>query len=116
MMIDNRVSERRTTSRDEMADRYSRCRLALVEELERVSLFPSTSFEFLEEFVSFRFVCIPRLTSWDQVYEVNNEVSGLKTMCAVLGITLFKIPRLVNDLEGYVKMLFHKHLQEIKGL
>ena len=116
MMINNRISERRTTFHDvvndeEMCKRHLRCRLALVEMIEQVSLHPSTSFEFLEEFNSFRFACIPRLSSWDQVYEVNIEVEGLKTICAVAGITLFKIPRLVNDVEGYVKMLFRKHFQ-----
>ena len=121
MMIDNRVSERQTILHDvvndsEMVDRHLRCRLALVEELRRDSLFSSTSFGFLEEFSSFRFACIPRLKSWDQVCENNNEVEGLKIMCAFAGITLFKIPTLVNDREGYVKMLYCKNLQEIKGL
>ena len=116
-MYDNRISERRikfhSENDDEMLDRHWRCQLALVEMLERDSLYLPTSSEFLEEFDNFRFACVPKLSSLKQVYDVNCEITWQTIVCESVGITLFKIPRFVNDLEGYVKMLYRERLQEL---
>ena len=114
-MIDDRISERRFTFHenddDEMLERHWRCQLALVEVLSRDSLYSPTSLEFLKEFNNFRFACVPECVSLRQVYDINNEIAWQTIMCESVGITLFKIPRLVNDLEGYVTMLVCEHLR-----
>ena len=117
IMDGTRISERRVIFHnmevEEMCNRHWRCQLALVEMLERDSVFLSSSSEFMEEFDNFRFACVPKLNSLRQVYDVNSEIAWQAIVCECADITLFKIPRLVNDLEGYVKMLYRKHLQEL---
>lgn len=110
-MTNNRISERRVTFHNddaEMRSRHWRCQLALVEMLEEDSLFFPSSDEFMEEFDNFRFAIVPELSSLRQVYDVNDEIAWQTIVCESVGITLFKIPRLVNDIEGYVKMLYRE--------
>ena len=115
MMIGNSISDKRTTFDhldDDMVDRHMGCRFALLEELQRVSPYPCDSPQFLAVFESFRFACVPKLSSWKEVVKTNNEIDKLKIMCDDSDVTLFKIPRLVNNVEGYVAMLFRKHVRE----
>ena len=116
-MTDDRVSERRLTFHDrndrEMVERHERCQLTLVEMLAREGSNSPRTFEFWGEFDNFRFACVPELASLDQVHDVNHEIAWQKIMCDSVGITLFKIPRLVNDLEGYVTMLVREHREQL---
>ena len=116
-MMRSNVSEQRLTfygvKDKEMVDRHTRCNLTLLEMLVHENVGSPTSIEFWEVFDSFRFACIPECTSLAQVYNINHEIAWLKVMCDDVNITLFKIPRLVNDVEGYVTMLFRKHREEL---
>ena len=115
--MDSRVSERRLTFFDkedkEMADRHKRCQLTYLDILVQQSSNSPRSFEFWEVFDSFRFACIPECTSLAQVYDINHEIAWQKVICDSVNITLFKIPRLVNDVESYVTMLLRKHREEL---
>ena len=97
----------------EMADRRQECQLALVEALSRRSRHQSTSLNFWREFGSFKIICIPRLETLEQVYYVNDYADSLKTVLDCVDITLFKIPRLVNNVEGYVEMLLREHYERL---
>ena len=114
VMEDDRVSEQRLTFFDkddrEMVERHERCHLTLVEMLAQENLYSPRSLKFWHAFNDFRFACVPECTSLDQVYEINHEIAWQKIMCDSVGITLFKIPRLVNDVEGYVTMLLRRQL------
>ena len=114
-MIGNSISDKRTTFDhldDDMVERHMTCRFVLMEELRQVCSFPCESPQFLAVFESFRFACVPKLSSWEEVVKTNNEIDELRIMCDDSDVTLFKIPRLVNDIDGYVSMLFHKHIRE----
>ena len=97
MMIDSRM-----TARKWLADRNSRARLAVLEELERVGLPSSTDFHVM---------CIPTLKSWEQVCEIDDEINEIKVLCTFANLPFFAVPSLVNDVDGYVKMLFRKQLR-----
>ena len=71
------------------------------------------SLEFWEVFDSVKFACVPECTSLTQVYDINHEIAWQKVICDSENITLFKIPRFVNDVESYVTMLLHKHREEL---
>ena len=107
------VSERQLVFHDkndkEMVDRHTRCYLALAELVEQEDLISPSTYEFFEKIDSFRFACVPKLISLGRVYNVNREIARQKVLCESIGITLFKIPRHVNDVEGYVTMLLRKH-------
>ena len=117
MTMDSRVSERRLTFFDkedkEMADRHKRCQLTYLDILVQQSSNSPRSFEFWEEFNNVRFACVPELASLKQVYDVNHEIAWQRVICDSENITLFKIPRLVNDVEGYVTMLLREHREEL---
>ena len=102
MMVDTRMSERQMTSREWLAERYSRCESAILEELKRVGL-PSS--------IKFQVICIPKLKSWSQVCEIDTEVKELRVLCAVGNLPFFKIPYFVNDVGKYTKMLFREQLR-----
>ena len=116
-MIDDRVSERRLIFFDEedkeMVARHELCQSTLVDILVEEGLHPPGSAEFWEEFNNFRFACVPECTSLNHVYYVNHEIAWQKVICGSVGITLFKIPRLVNDVKSYVTMLIRKHCEEL---
>ena len=116
-MLVDRVSERRLTFFDtndrEMVDRHTRCQLTLLDMLVQENLYSPRSFEFWDAFNSVRFACVPECASLAQVYDINHEIAWLKVMCDDVNITLFKIPRFVNDVESYVTMLLHKHREEL---
>ena len=111
------VSKRRLTfygvKDKEMVDRHTRCNLTLLEMLVQENLNSPRSFEFWEVFDSFRFACVPECASLAQVYDINDEIAWQKVVCDSENITLFKIPRLVNDVESYVTMLLRKHREEL---
>ena len=117
MTMDSRVSERRLTFFDkedkEMVDRHSRCQLTLLDMLVQENLNSPRSLEFWDAFNNVRFACVPECASLAQVYDINHEIACKKIMCDSVNITLFKIPRLVNDVEGYVTMLLRKHREEL---
>ena len=96
---------------EEMAARRQECQLTLIEILARRSEHHPTSPKFWEEVDGFRFICIPRLQTLDRVRCIDNHVAWLKDTLDCLDITLFKIPRLVNDVESYVTMLLREHFQ-----
>ena len=116
-MLDDRVSERRLTFFDtndrEMVERHERCHLTLVEMLARENLYSPRSLEFWDAFNNVRFACVPECASLAQVYDINHEIAWQKVICDSVNITLFKIPRLVNDVESYVTMLLRKHREEL---
>ena len=104
MMFGNSISDKRTVFEhpdDEMMGRHMACIFALTYELRR-------SVELAE---NFRCACVPKLSSWEEVVKTNNEIEELKVACANLGVTLFKIPSSVNDIDGYVAMLLRDHLR-----
>ena len=111
--IDDRISERRVTFHDtndkEMVDRHMRCLLTYAVVLNTLLLNPIGSLGYMREFHNVRFACVPRLKTLEQVIGVNDEIEYQKIICDSAGITLFKIPRLVNDIEGYVSSLLYKH-------
>ena len=113
-MQDDRVSERRITFHDksdkEMVKRHMRCLMAFVFSLETRF---SSPLEVFREYYNFRFVCVPRLATLEQVYGVNEEIAYQKVICDLAGVTLFKIPRLVNDIEGYVVALLCDHYKQL---
>ena len=94
---------------EEMTDRRERCQLTLIEILAQRSEHHPASPKFWDEIERFRFLCIPKLETLDRVYHVENHAAWLKNTFGCLGITLFKIPRHVNDVEGYVTMLLREH-------
>ena len=116
-MQDDRVSERRITFHDksdkEMVDRHTRCLMAFVAVLNILLLNPIGSPRFMKEYFNVRFACVPRLATLEQVRDVNQEIEYQKTICDFAGITLFKIPRLVNDIEGYVTSLLCDHYKQL---
>ena len=116
-MQDDRISERRITFHDkddkEMVDRHTRCLLTYTCVLDLLLLNPIGSPGFLKEFNNVRFACVPRLATLEQVRDVNQEIEYQKTICDFAGITLFKIPRLVNDIEGYVVSLLCDHYNQL---
>ena len=113
-MQDDRISERRITFHDrndkEMVKRHLRCLMAFVSSLEERFLSPC---RVIKEYYDFRFACVPKLATLGQVYGVNEEIAYQKVICDSAGITLFKIPRLVNDIEGYVGMLLREHYEQL---
>ena len=113
-MQDDRISERRITFHDkddkEMVVRQRRCLMAFVYALETRL---SSRSEFFKEYYNFRFACVPKLATLEQVYAVNQEIAYQKVICNFAGITLFKIPRLVNDIEGYVVSLLCEHYKQL---
>ena len=116
-MTMDKVSKRRLTFFDiedkEMVDRHSRCQLTLLDMLVQENLNSPRSLEFWEVFDSVKFACVPECTSLTQVYDINHEIAWQKVICDSENITLFKIPRFVNDVESYVTMLLHKHREEL---
>ena len=113
-MQDDRIPERRITFHDkddkEMVDRHTRCLLTFACVLETRL---SSRSEFFKEYYNFRFACVPKLATLEQVYAVNQEIAYQKVICNFAGITLFKIPRLVNDIEGYVVSLLCEHYKQL---
>ena len=113
MQRDDRISERRITFHDkndkEMVYRHMRCLSTLVRVLDTMS-YPH---KFSVEYYNFRFACVPKLSTLEQVYAVNEEIAYQKVICDLAGITLFKIPRLVNDIDGYVRMLLREHYKKL---
>ena len=116
-MTMDKISERRLTFFDiedrEMVRRHSRCQLTLLNTLIRKDFNFPRSLEFWEAFDSVKFACVPECTSLTQVYDINHEIAWQKVICDSVNITLFKIPRLVNDVESYVTMLLRKHREEL---
>ena len=114
---DDRISERRITFHDkddkEMVERHTRCLLTYACVLELRLLSPLGSPEFLKEFNDVRFACVPKLATLEQVHAVNHEIAWQKVIYDLAGITLFKIPRLVNDIEGYVVALLCEHYKQL---
>ena len=96
-------------SMEEMAERRQDCQLALVEALSQRSKHHPSSQMFWREVDAFRIVCIPRLRTLEQVYEVNDHADLMRLALDCLKITLFKVPRLVNNVESYVSMLVCEH-------
>ena len=112
---DDRISERRVTFHDtndkEMVERHMRCLLTYAVVLAELLLDPIGSPGYMKEYFNVRFACVPRLKTLEQVYGVDEEIEYQKIICDFAGITLFKIPRLVNDIEGYVASLLYKHYE-----
>ena len=113
---DDRISERRITFHDqddkEMVTRHMRCILTLVDVLDRMLLNPIWSPGFVKEYLNVRFAIVPKLATLEQVYGVDEEIEYQKVICDFAGITLFKIPSLVNNVEEYVTMLLNKHYDQ----
>ena len=97
----------------EMVRRHSRCQLTLLNTLIRKDFNFPRSLEFWEAFNSVKFACVPECTSLAQVNDINDEIAWQKVVCDSENITLFKIPRFVNDVESYVTMLLFKHREEL---
>ena len=93
----------------ERAERHERCVLALESFLEERF---STYDEIVSEFLDIMFGVVPRRSTLEEVYAVNREIDRKKTSIAHVGITLFKIPLFVNDIEGYVRSLLRKHYDQ----
>ena len=115
---DDRISERRITFHDkddkEMVERHTRCLLTFASVLSlRLPFCPIGSPEFMKEYYDVRFACVPELATLKQVRDVNDEIAWQKVICDLAGITLFKIPRLVNDIEGYVVALLCEHYKQL---
>ena len=94
-----------------MSARREECQLTLIEVLAKRSKHHPTSPKFWEEVEQFGFFCIPRLASLDHVRNVENYATLLKDTFECLDITIFKIPRLVNNIESYVTMLLREHFE-----
>ena len=92
-----------------MADRRQESHLALVEALSRQSRYSSSTPHFWREFETFRVICVPELESLEQVYYIDDYINFLKNVLDSVDITLFKIPRLVNNIDGYMDMLLREH-------
>ena len=113
-MVGNSISDKRTTLDhldEEMVDRHMMCRFVLISELHQFCSFPMGTPQFDAIADSFRFACVPRLSSWKKAVKVNKQIDKLKIMCDDAGVTLFKIPIHVNDVDEYVTMLFHRYVQ-----
>ena len=68
-----------------------------------------TPYEIRSRIFDVQFVCVPKFGTLKEVYNFNRRVEREKANNAIVGETLFKIPLLVNDIEGYVTMLLKKH-------
>ena len=94
---------------DVMSKRLQDCYFTTAGYMSKVSEHSTESSEFWEELNKFKFLCIPTLETLDKVKIANDHASFLKETFELLDITLFKIPRHVNDVEGYVTMLLREH-------
>ena len=82
-----------------ITERQSRCESAIFEELKRSGCKKPT------------IICLPKLGSWKQVCEVNNEIEALRILHDFANLPLFKIPYFVNNVESYITMLLREHLK-----
>ena len=96
---------------DVMNKRLQDCHFTTAGYMSKVSKHSTESSEFWEELNKFKFLCIPTLETLDKVKLVEEHASFLKETFELLDITLFKIPRHVNDIERYVAMLLREHLK-----
>ena len=97
-----------------MSERLQDCYLTAAGYLSKVSNYSTKSSEFWEEVSQFRFLCIPRLETLEQVKLAEDHAKFLKETFEDIEITLFKIPRHVNDIERYVAMLLRDYLRRRK--
>ena len=95
-----------------MSERRKDCQLALVEVLAKRSKHHPASPKFWEEVNQFRFLCIPTAETLNKVKILEDHAIWSKGMFESVDITLFKIPRHVNDVESYVTMLLREHFKE----
>lgn len=86
--------------------RWKRCVSTFHRVLEEKHFTPP---EIRTQCLDVQFVCVPRFETLKEVYDYNRRVEKEKANNAIVGETLFKIPSLVNDVEGYVTMLLNKH-------
>ena len=101
------------TRDEEMTRRHSRCQLALLNVLIREDFNFPRPLGFWGMFDSVKFACVPECTSLAQVYGIEDKIAWQRVVCDSKNITLFKIPRFVNDVESYVTMLLFKHREEL---
>ena len=94
-----------------MSKRLQDCYLTAAGYLSKISKHSTESSEFWAEVIQFKFLCIPRVESLEKVKIVNDHAAFLKDTFELLGTTLFKIPRHVNDIERYVAMLLREHFK-----
>ena len=96
---------------EEMSKRLQDCYLTAAGFLAKRSKHSTESSEFWAEVIQFKFLCIPRVESLEKVKIVNDHAAFLKDTFELSDITLFKIPRLVNNVESYVTMLLREHFK-----
>ena len=91
----------------EMFGRYKRC-ISTLHRVLREKLF--THSEFCKQCFNIKFVCVPRHATMEEAFGYNILIDQEKILREkILGETLFKIPILVNDIEGYVEWLLREH-------
>ena len=56
-----------------------------------------------------RFICVPKFDTCREVRTFDRKVERARAEHTLFGETLYKIPSLVNDIEGYVESLLYKH-------
>ena len=88
--------------------RWKRCISTFHRVLEEKHFTPP---EIRSQIFDVQFVCVPRFSTCREVRTYNRRVEKAKANNAIVGETLFKIPLLVNDIEGYVTMLLNKHYE-----
>ena len=91
----------KTTAREWITGRQTRCESAISKELERTGCRKPT------------IVCLPKLGSWKQVCEIDDGIDVIRVLHILEDIPFFKIPYYVNDVESYVNMLLREYLKSL---